>query len=369
MCLTARLDGNIPAVGQSIEHSANYVVAPSGPRSVKLLVVGSIISRNRELEKIPRDATKPFRKPAELSNLSDELFCNFTKDIQLSVACHMTDEWRILVPLLGIGLLITSVAYVYYPLFLLYSCFYDTIALLYGILVAFGYRAQVKDLQSEIEVRIEEWSTLFRHEGFSVTCTTRESFWRPTELYLRIYQSCKPSMGSKIWFCHAEQEAKYLILFARMFKHRNTSFRVLLASKKFAKSVYVKPPALENLSDALFLRLMKDLDKTLRAYMVKKRNICLSLVFFFDFPVFLFSPSELYLQITTGVTAGLLVFFWWIHQFLADQFLFPISGISQCIKKWQPRLAVDDHVIEYCVDQPRWFNWKEGYIHIHHIVT
>ena len=369
MCLSA--DAGIPGVGQpgtsTIDHVANYVVAPGGPRYVKLLVMGGFFCRNGLIEKIPRDATNPIRKPAELSNLSDELFCNFTKDIQLSVASHVSHKWHILLPLLFICVPMTSLTYLFYPPFLLYACLCNSIALLYGVLVAFGYRDQVKDLQSDVEARIEEWSTMFRDEGFSVTCTTSESFWRPNELYLHIFQSGMPSLGSQIWFCHAEQEAKYLIFFARMFKHRNNNFRVLLASKKLAKSIYVKPPALQNLSDTLFRKLMSNVDKTLRAYMVKKRNICISLVFFFDLPVFLLTPSELLLPIMTGVTAGLIVFLFLVHQFLADHLLFPVSGISKCIKKWQPRLAVYGYIIEYCVDQPRWFNWKEGYIHIHHI--
>ena len=358
MCLStdSRITGLTKPAARAIEHTGSYAQAPSGRNDCAFLLVGNICgSTKSKFEKIPCDAS-PCEKPVDLSNLSDELFFNFTKEIQLSLASHSVVQSYTGLKLLMISVVVTALAFFYLPLFLYAVCF-DVGVVLFGSLVALGNRNWRKDLQCDIEARIEEWRTRFREHGFSVTCTAGERFCRPAELSLRIYESCKRGSRSVIWTCDGEQEAKYLILFARMFAHRNKTFRVLFTSKELPKNIYIKPPALENLGDIVFQKVMKSLDKSLRAYKIKKRNICCLLAFTLGLPLLLWTPPAVFIY-------GLIIAYVLIHQFVADQFLFPKSGINECIKKWEPRCAAQNHTIEYCVDQPRWYNWKEGYIGI-----
>jgi len=345
------------------EYVAKYVPAPEVGDD-KLWLVGTHTCFNK-MPKLPQTPTTPYEKPAGLSNLSDELFYRFTKDLQLSICGHWTSYWHTLIYLLVMAAS-ASVALYFLVLPPLYLVYFAAASVSFAIILTFGNCNQLKDLQSEIEVRIEEWKPLFGAQGFSVECNVDKKCCRPTGLYIHIKQSPsrrKPKQFSApvVWSCYGEQEVKYIVLYARMLARRNKMCRVILTSKELSKGIYAKPPALENLSDAVFQSLMKDINKTVRAFMVKKRNICCFLFFVQELIVFLCcTPLGIFLPVTTG----LVLFFFLVDQFVIDHFLFPKSGIPECITKWKPCLKEHGFTIGYGVDQPRWYSWKEGLIRI-----
>jgi len=361
MGANARMDDG--QMGPSADCTAKYVPAPEdNGDGIKLLLVGNVCF-NKQMKKLPRRAATSYEKPAGLSKLSDALFYSFTKDLQLSLHGHWTSCWRTLLLCALIILAASASSAIFSSVPGIYLIYCDAAYLFCAIILALGNHKQFGDLCTEVELRTQEWEPLFESEGFSVQCIVDKNCWRPSKLYIHIKQSSatrKDKLLSEMRSCGVEPEVKYIVLFARLFARRNKTCRVILTSKALSSGNYVKPPALQDLSDAVFQSLMKDMDKKVRAFTFKKRNICCSL-FLLELTVLLcWTPVGIFLPVTIGSIFSFLI----VDQFVLDHFLFPKSGISKFIKKWAPRLNAHGFTLEYCMDKPKWYSWKEGLIHI-----
>lgn len=332
----------------------SFVPAPDGEEG-KLMLVGGLCWNRNKIPSLPYDANSCY-KPAGLSKLSNELFHSFVKDLQLSMRGHWPIYWPILICLFTI--------FVVVPLFVpvIHLGYYGAACFLALVMLSIAYQNQHKDLQCEIEARINEWQCLFEEEGFQVDCIVDKRLMSPTETYIHIHRSASsgPSELSTTLETSSQlvEEAKYLLLFARLFRHRNITYRIVPLSREPSYWLYAKPPGLQNLSDELFQSLLKDMDIAMRAFVIKKRNTNLLFCVVWLSINFLTAGNEF-------VTMPLIMLFLVLDQFVSDHLPFLNSHILHKIEEWKPRLEAQGFTVEYRVDQPAWYNWREGYMHIY----
>jgi hypothetical protein len=120
-----------------------------------------------------------------------------------------------------------------------------------------------------------------------------------------------------------------------------------------SRTLYTKPPALHNLRNDVFRSLMKDVDLGMHES-AKKQNQTMILVFVI-----------LYLIIDSYFLILLFCWIWFALEDLIGTHLgYLTAPVSAKLKEWQPRLASEGFTVVYRVDQPTWYSWKEGYMHI-----
>jgi len=356
-----KVNGGKKRVSCETKNATRYVPAPEREEG-KLLIVRNACWNRNKFQELPYHFIS-CDKPNGLVNLSDELFIEFSKDVQLSMQSHWTNYWHILIDMVIVSMIIVVVVPLFMPL--VYVGYYGAACVLVTSLLALGNHSNLKDLQSEIEVRIYEWESQFDDEGFAVKYVVDKSCWTPTETYIHIFKTSprKNASGVMLWD-DRKQEAKFLLLFARLFGHRNNTFRVVQQSKEIPKGVYAKPPALHGLDDDVFQKLMQEIGEAVHSFARKKRNINGFLFTVFSIPILLWSQGW-----CAPLIAGLVILLLLIDQFLSDHLFFRRSRINKTIKEWKPRLKRRGFAIEYRVDKPAWYSWKEGYVHIcHHTI-
>jgi len=323
---------------------AHFVPVPCSEEG-KLVVLGGLSWKRNKIAHY---------KPTGLTNLRDELFCNFLKDMQLSIDARCQFLWR----LVFASFILFAIA----PIYLFSRACCIGVFLLVLMVLAWESQCEQKDLQCEIMHRTLEWQQLFRQEGFNVDCIINDTNWFPTSTCIHIHRRglknlCSTS-GETLQkaHCQFEEEAKYLLVFVRLFRHRNKTFRVLPLANKAFSDMYVRPPMLYNLSEDSFRNLIREIAVALHEFSSKKqkRRACL-LVIWLLFALF-----------TRNETLGLqiLAIFMLFDELILDCLPFQSSSIQTKIKECAPHLEVQGFVVEYRVDQPVWYNWREGYVHI-----
>jgi hypothetical protein len=159
-----------------------------------------------------------------------------------------------------------------------------------------------------------------------------------------------------------KEEANYLLLWARSFRRRNTTFRPMLVSpfRSSFDTLYAQPPALQNLDRAVFRSLMKDVETAMQ---IHGRRL---LPFGFAAVVavvvashFLAFEYDILVVVASVFIAAALVELFLIHHLPC--LTAPIYAI---LEEWQPRLAPHGYTLEFRVDQPTWYSFREGYMHI-----
>jgi len=327
--------------------ATSFVPAPEDDAGEgKLLISGGVCWNRNKVPKLPYDSD--LYKPAALSNLSDELFYSFIKDLQLS----MRARWPIYWPISIAFFVLFVVLPLFIPLQLVYCYVIACLVTVAGLI--WIHHNQHADLRLEMVARIKEWQPLFSKEGFSVDYVVDKSWWTFTESYIHIHRSFE-KLGPTGPL--SDEEAKYLLLFPRLFRHRNKTFRVMAISREPTYWLYSKPPSLRSLSDDVFMSLMKDMDIALRAFSIKKRNLSLVLLLVW-----------LLVNYTSGGNAAvampLLVVFLGIDQLISVHLPVLSSHIPAKIQEWKSRLNAQGFDAEYRIDQPAWYNSKESYLHI-----
>lgn len=335
-----------------------FVPAPEGGEEAKLMVVGGGVCCNRnKIPSIPYDGDSCY-KPAGLSNLSNELFDNFIRDIQLSMKARFSLFWPILTTIF--------VLFVVVPMFVPAEHF-----TLYGVacLFALGILARLRynhqaDFKCEMEARLDEWQPLFVREGFVVEYVVDRKWWTSPESYLYFHrrsvganQVAAPAASGAKFSPLYEEEAKYLLLFARLFLHRNKTFRVMPLSREATHWHCTKPPALYNLNDDVFMKLMQDMDGCMRSFVIKKRNVTLGLVALWILINFLSAGNAV-------VVMPFLVLFLALEEVVLPHLLHASTLRTKLEQEWHPLLASYGFTVEYRVDRPHWYSWPEGYMHI-----
>jgi hypothetical protein len=236
------------------ETATSFVPAPDGDhggdeadgQQCKLMVVGSFCCNRNKGPHIPLDG-KFYCLPVGLSNLSKSLFDNFVKDIQQS----MRDRHLLFFP----NYFRTWVSLLLLLFVLEPFTFYSSIHLVVAGLLIWSHANHQKDLQCEIETRIQEWQPLFAKEGFVVRFIVDKKLCRDTESYLHIYRAQSTDQPSGDGSApHNKEEANYVLIWARSFRRRNTTFRTVPVSPFGSPFdiLYVQPPALHNLDGAVF---------------------------------------------------------------------------------------------------------------------
>lgn len=343
--------------------TSSFVPAPSTEEFYEdggkfMIVKGPFFrSRNKIPGRIPYHG-KSCSKPAVLAKLSNDVFQRFVQDLQLSMR---TNYWRIHWPILSS----LFAVFVIVPLFVVSP--YDSLGLYLTACLAsvvfFGWRygKQHEGLQFEMETRIQEWQPLFEKQGFQVDYIVDKHRLMPTETYIHIHRlsvrgasSLSPASG--------KEEAKYLLLYPRLFRHRNRTFRVVPLSILSRDPVhYAKPPELQNLSDEVFQSLMNDMREALRSLMVKKLYLYfLLLIVWLILQYYLALGSP-----TLALVLFVLVFV--LDQFVVDHHPILSSKITQKIEEWKPRIEAHGFTVEYLVDGEDAMtggrgSWKEGYM-------
>jgi len=348
----ARRDENLSRATEA----SNYLPAPEEEEG-KLMIVGGVwYQRNN----IPMLRSSSCYKPSSLSNLSNELFLNFTKDLELSMQSHWTNYWFIVAMMLSLPLLGAVVALFFLPS--VFVSYYVAACLLLGSsFVAWGNHCQREDLQSEIEVRITEWQESFNDQGFAVRFIVDKIWWAPTEMYIHIYKRAAAGNQTLSLVRNTRQEeVKFSLAFSILFGRGNKTLRVI----PNLEGLYVKPPQLTSLNDDIFQKLMGEMDTSVRAFRRKKRGLHCFLPSLICIPLLIWAP----LVISSPISLGLCLLF-----ALSDQLNFdhlPFSSRKPCIfkriRKWTPRLKNCGFTITYRVEQPSWYSRKAGYIYIRH---
>jgi len=316
----------------------------------KLMIVGHPCCCNRnKIPSLPYDA-KSCYKPAGLSRLSNALFHGFVMDLQLTMRQRWTIFWPVSITFFTIIEILPMILPMQYLAVYGVACFAALVSL------GYGRHVQLQDLNCEMQARIQEWKSPFEEQGFSVDYVVdKKHLWTVTETYIHIHRSSGPSVHQP-QYEEEEEEAKFLLLFPRLlFRHRNNTFRVVPISRTPSTWNFTKPPALRSLSEDVFRSLMKDIDTSMRNVSIKKGIV-----------IFLFA----FLWVLVGYNYAIMPLF--ILLFLVEQLVLdhlPIlnSQIKNKIEEWKPRMEAEGFAIEYLVDQPAWYKWREGYIHIYRV--
>lgn len=320
----------------------------------KLLIVGGLYRNRNQIPALPSTGATACYKPAGLSNLSEELFQSFIRDLQLSMRSYWSIYWVILAWLFTIFGLVPLLVPPYH------TWFYFAVCLAVTIFIGWRNSIQRKDLEDEMEARIKEWEPLFEKQGFQVEYIVDDNHAvRPTETYIHIHRLSGATPSSAKGADEGEEEAQYLLLFPRLFRRRNKLFRAVPVSTSKDRKFYAKPPSLHNLSDELFQELMNDLGWALRALMIKKLGVYLVFAIVWFVVHYLALGNEY-------VMMPLIALFVVLDQFYLDHRPFLSSPVTTKIEEWKPRLEANGSTIDYQVDQPSdgVFSWKEGYVRI-----
>jgi len=293
--------------------------------------------------------------------LSNETFESFIRDLQFSTQAH----WPVFHPVLTfafIGVVVGPLIISPYEVYL-----YVAVCIVLEITI---FWRMGSDLQIEIESRVEEWRPFFEREGFQVDYVIDNRWCTPTETYVHIYRwseysarvpwsseekpTPQPRAGDDF-----EEQAKYMLVSPRIVPRRNKSFRhVPILPWKSASILCIKPPALQNLSDEVFRDLLVDVNKALRSVWVRRR---------YFLALYVVAWSTVY-YLTVGnetITKPLLVLFLLLDQFIVGHLPLMNSSFTSLVDEWKPRLHTHGFSLEYDVDQPAWYQWKESYLDIH----
>ena len=320
----------------------------------KLLVEGSICCKRNKFPQIRVD--RECSTPAGLSQLSKPIFDNFLKDIRLS----MRDRPSLYSPIMFFVFVIA----VFVPVVVGTFAFSVVIHLgAIGLLIWWRVNLNNNELQCGIEARIQEWQPLFSNEGFAVRFIVDKKLCQATESYLHIYRAQNTTdQASNIDFVpNYKEEANYSLLWARSFCRRNNTFRAvprLQLSSSF-DLFYAQPPALHNLDGAVFRGLMKDVEMAMEIHDLRFRAFTFVAVvpaaFVIHFWAFAYKPVAV---VAMFIAAAL------IELVLIHHLPFLTAPISATLEEWQPRLAPHGFTVEFRVDQPTWYSFREGYLHI-----
>jgi len=343
--------------------TSSFVPAPSTEELYEdggkfMIVKGLFESRNKIPGRIPYHG-KSCSKPAVLAKLSNDVFQRFVQDLQLSMR---TNYWRIHWPILSS----IFAVFVIVPLFV--ASPYDSLGLYLTaclasvVFIGWRYSKQHDGLQFEMETRIQEWQPLFEKQGFQVDYIVDKHRLLPTETYIHIHRLSVGGASSSLSPASGKEEAKYLLLFPRLFRRRNRTFRAVPLSILSKDPVhYAKPPALQNLSDEVFQSLMNDMRAALRSLMVKKLYL-----YFLLFIVWLILHYYLAFGSPT-VALFLIVLLFVLDQFVVDHHPILSAKMIQKIEEWKPRIEAHGFTVEYVVDEGdartgECGSWKEGYM-------
>lgn len=327
----------------------------------KLLVWGGMCCNRYKSPSISDATQSNFEKPAGLSKLSGETYESFIRDLQFSTQAH----WPLYHPVLTSAFIVLVVV----PLLIPFYEFYLYVAMCIIFEIAIFWRMNC-DLQCETESRVQEWKPFFEKEGFQVDCVIDTRWYAPTETYVHIYRWSEYKAGVP-WPSEEkptpqqpprddfEEQAKYILVSPRIVPRRNKSLRhVPILPWKSASTFCIKPPALRNLSDDVFRDLLVDVNKAVRSAWVKRRYF-LALCVVVWFVVY---------YLTVGfetITKPLLLLFLLLDQFVVGHLPVMSSSFTSLVDEWKPRLHTHGFCLEYTVDQPAWYHWKESYLDIH----
>ena len=331
----------------------------------KLMVVGNLLNcfPRLKIPSIPYDFNSCY-KPAGLSNLSTVLFDNFIKDIQLSMNASFPLFWPLVTAIfLLFWPLLTAIflLLVYVPNFFAHFLFYYGVVCLAALaLLAWSNHNHQADLQCEIEARIQEWQPSFAREGYVVEYVVDQPrWWSSLESYIFIHRSDRPATATEQSpLYYDEEEAKYLLLYARMLRHRNKTFRVWPLSRGPNNKIgTTKPPALQHLPDEAFAPLVKDTDAALRSYMIRKGYASLALTVLF----WIFLLIHYLSGWNAAVVLPGLVLFVSVNEVVLPQVPLLSAPLRRTLnQEWPPRLAPHGFTVEYRVDRPHWYSFARG---------
>ena len=250
-----------------------------------------------------------------------------------------------------------------------------------------------------IQAKMEEWRPIFEAKGFVMTLREDEEQWRflTRDVYVHIVKRQEPpppptlvgtinlnnnnnnNNGNTMEEQDDEEQQRqqeekaiaeaqasgvnYLIYYARMFVRRNQGVRDILESE----INIVKPPQLENLEDNMFQALVSDFYRTIKSDMKTRYIIHFATLIWVTILAMAF--SNLWWETIVGSSALILpivvaiVLIVWVDQYILLHIL-PSRIPILVEQRWRPRLNEVGFTITYNVDQPRWWNWKESYIHL-----
>jgi hypothetical protein len=305
---------------------------------------GWVPSRNRNtMSRLP-DQGQSCDKPTGLASLDEDLFHNFTADLQATANYQWGDIWA-------------CVLVFYWNVFIAPTLCWESALLEIGIIpvVVWYLRYDRLGLGDEINVKLEEWRPLFDEQGYTVEYVEdKPHWWTATETYVHIRKRIgQPQQQIVI---PQTEEAKYLILFPDEIRRRNKSFRVLEASC----AICVKPPALHELDDSGFVEFLGYLEAAATKSKYWKRiSVCILVgAFVYGFVSYFFRYER-----KGFILIGL---FYLIYRscILYTDMLSRAWGVQAVIEELQPRLAEHGFTVSYHVDQPSWWLWREHYVHI-----
>jgi hypothetical protein len=327
----------------------SYASAPDDERTqgeAKLLIKSRTCIKRNKMAMLPSGGQRCY-KPTTLSSLDNDLFHNFTSDLQTTMKYQWCTDWVYFGALLF---------FLYLPLYagwiFVLSCSLALLAFLCGF---YFVSMNQRSLQSEIEARVEEWQPLLEEQGYSVDYVVdKPHWWSQIETYVHIHQNIRPQ-GS-----HVKEEAKYLVFFPIELRRRTKTFRILEDGGRL--NHYIKPPALRNLEESVFRELLRDLEVTTTLSNYGKFML-FSLVMLVPAIVLLsFLPGEDFTLGWVDFCAALYLVERCIRLYTG---LFPYAfGVTAKVEEWKPRLAEHGFNVDYIVDQPAWWSWREDYLHI-----
>ena len=220
-----------------------------------------------------------------------------------------------------------------------------------------------QDLRCGIEARIQEWQPLFSNEGFAVRFIVDKKLCQATESYLHIYRAQNTTdQASNIDFVpNSKEEANYSLLWARSFRRRNITFRAV-PRFPFPSSfdlLYAQPPALHNLDGAVFRGLLEDVETAIQTH---DRRLC-------NLTFVVLVPAAIVIRFwavanNPVVVMAMFIAFALMELVLIHHWPFLTAPIYATLEEWQPRLAPYGFTVEFRVDQPTWYSFREGYMHI-----
>jgi hypothetical protein len=188
---------------------------------------------------------------------------------------------------------------------------------------------------------------------------------------------------------YEKEDAKYIVFYPMEFCRRNIDARrigcdyILSASASVTPQLpppdgtnsanrYVQPPSLRNLDATMLSALLHDIDVT-----TTPSHTIRILVFIFLFAVFMMSvaqsmltwsrPTNEYTCDGSLVSFRFLLFMYVLDRGIRLYTNWYAAGTDIQRKvdtEWNPRWNAYGYTVQYHVDQPHWWSWREEYVHI-----
>jgi hypothetical protein len=188
---------------------------------------------------------------------------------------------------------------------------------------------------------------------------------------------------------YEKEDTKYIVFYPMEFCRRNIDARrigcdyILSASASATPQLlppdgtnnanrYVQPPSLRNLDATMLSALLHDIDLT-----TTPSHTIRILVFIFLFAVFMMSvaqsmlrwsrPTNEYTYNGSLVSFRFLLFMYVLDRWIRLYTNWYAAGTDIQRKvdtEWNPRWNAYGYTVQYHVDQPHWWSWREEYVHV-----